>query len=142
MIEEKDRNCSNCSYLRLNPCPHLMNTTCGLSFKYVKWAEKEKISSTTLTVTTKFDSKLDPPSEDIVEEETRKTMIRFLSIQRPMMKFKITLFIVLVVIGFLVIFVLKIMKFVSHTFFAVIILGLILFVLWGWFKNRKKKNKK
>ena len=96
-----ERTCTNCSYSRLNPCPYLMKVTCGPSHNYVKWAEKKETTS----AAPKFESKLDPPSEDIIEETTRETMKKRKKAERPIMQFKVTVFIVLVVLAFLAIFI-------------------------------------
>lgn len=129
-----NRNCENCNFSQLKPCPLLL-TTCGPDRNHIKWTEKK-----TTTPVTKFKSKLDPRwlfhSEDIVEETTRKTMMERKKAERPLMQLKVTVFIVLVVLGFLVIFVFKFMRFVNHTLFAVVALGILLVVLWRMI-NRK-----
>ena len=87
----------------------------------------------------KFKSKLDPPSDDIVEETTRETMMKRKEVEGHMMKFKVTAFIVLVVLGFLALFVFKFMRFVNHTFFALLVLGCLIVFLWGWITRKRKK---
>lgn len=124
MGKEK-RKCENCSYSRLNPCPFLAK--CGPDYGFVKWAEKKEII-------------MKPPPEDNLEKEVRETMILRKEAERPLTQLKVTVFIVLVTLGFLAIFIFKFMRFMSHTFFAVVVVGILLVVLWGMI-NRKKKHR-
>jgi len=126
------KNCDNCNFSRLKPCPYLMNVTCGHSHHYVKWTKMTDII-------------LDPPAEDDIEKELREKMITRRRMESPMLKLKIVGVVIAFVILFMAFFFFKAVKYVNQIMFTIFglmfLISSLIFIYKNWKKKRNKKKK-
>jgi len=135
----EEHTCDNCSFSRLNPCPYLTKKECGtVDTGFVKWAPKR--AKTNIYLDPEKEIKLDPPSEDDVEEETRKKMIDRRKKEKPARNMKVVLAITLIALVFMLIFGFKVMRFINHMVFG--FLGLVIVLAFAYTFIKSKWGKK
>lgn len=132
----EEKNCSNCKFSRLNPCPYL-KTTCGPSHDFVKHSPKlvQKIKEPTPEIP------LDATGDDI-EKYTRDKMKERRKKEAPVRSFKVILFMLLVGFAFVAVFLFKIIRFINHSIIAVVALFILVSVVSLFLKGHLFKDKK
>jgi Flp pilus assembly protein TadB len=126
-MEKEKRNCDNCGFSRLNPCPHLMSVSCNPP-EYMKWVEKKEIKLT------------GPLPEDESERELREVIVLRKKAEQPVFNFKLTVFFFSVIFFFIMIFLFKALRFVNHMLFGSIVLVMLVIFIWQWWSKSRKKR--
>lgn len=124
-MEKKERNCDNCGFSRLAPCPYL-NISCNPP-KYPKWVKKKEIN-------------FDLPPADEEERQLREVMILRKKAEQPLFNFKLTVFFLSVIFFFIMIFLFKALRFVNHMLFGSIVLVMLVIFIWQWWSKSRKKR--